>query len=64
MTSADDYAQEIETLVDEQLLELSGDAISLTARGMFYADSIAAVFAHRHVDEQWPPAAKCTNAVE
>ena len=45
-----DYAQEIETLADAQLLELSGDAISLTARGMFYADSVAAVFAHRHLE--------------
>ena len=45
-----DYAAEIETLVDEQLLELSGDVISLTARGMFYADSIAAVLAHRHAE--------------
>ena len=43
----DDYAEELETLAGEELLEVSSAAVSLTARGMFYADSIAAVLAHR-----------------
>ena len=45
----DDYAEELEPLAGEELLDVSSAAVSLTARGMFYADSIAAVLAHRRL---------------
>ncbi len=44
-----DYAQELETLEQEGLLDVTDAAVSLTTRGMFYADSVAAVLAHRQV---------------
>ena len=42
-----DYARELETLEREGLLDVTDTAVSLTTRGMFYADSVAAVLAHR-----------------
>ncbi len=45
----DDFAEEVEVLADEGLLEISRDAVAPTPRGMFYSDSIAAVLAHRQL---------------
>ncbi|MEN9557570.1 MAG: Oxygen-independent coproporphyrinogen-III oxidase 1 [Planctomycetota bacterium] len=44
-----DYAQELEVLQRERLLDVTDAAVSLTTRGMFYADSVAAVLAHRQL---------------
>ena len=44
-----DYAQELEILEREGLLDVTDAAVSLTTRGMFYADSVAAVIAHRQL---------------
>lgn len=44
-----DYAQEVETLAREGLLDVTSAAVSLTTRGMFYADSVAAILAHRQL---------------
>jgi coproporphyrinogen III oxidase-like Fe-S oxidoreductase len=44
-----DYAQELEVLQGARLLEVTDIAVSLTTRGMFYADSVAAVLAHRQL---------------
>ena len=44
-----DYAQELETLARHRLLNVTDAAVSLTTRGMFYADSVAAVLAHRQL---------------
>ncbi len=44
-----DYAEELETLEREGLLDVTDAAVSLTTRGMFYADSVAAVLAHRQL---------------
>jgi len=44
-----DYAQEVETLGRAGLLDVTSAAVSLTTRGMFYADSVAAVLAHRQL---------------
>ncbi len=44
-----DYALELETLEREGLLDVTDAAVSLTTRGMFYADSVAAVLAHRQL---------------
>ena len=44
-----DYAQEVGTLRQAGLLEVTPVAVSLTTRGMFYADSVAAVLAHRQL---------------
>jgi oxygen-independent coproporphyrinogen-3 oxidase len=45
----DDYAQELEALQRARLLDVTDAAVSLTTRGMFYADSVAAVLAHRQL---------------
>lgn len=45
----DDYARELETLEREGLLDVTDAAVTLTTRGMFYADSVAAVLAHRQL---------------
>lgn len=44
-----DYTQEMEVLQREGLLDVTDAAVSLTTRGMFYADSVAAVLAHRQL---------------
>ncbi len=44
-----DYAQEVGTLWQAGLLEVTPAAVSLTKQGMFYADSVAAVLAHRQL---------------
>ena len=44
-----DYAQELEALQRERLLDVTDAAVSLSTRGMFYADSVAAVLAHRQL---------------
>ncbi len=44
-----DYVQEVETLGRAGLLDVTSAAVSLTTRGMFYADSVAAVLAHRQL---------------
>ena len=44
-----DYAQELDALQREQLLDVTDATVSLTVRGMFYADSVAAVLAHRQL---------------
>lgn len=44
-----DYAQEVETLGRAGLLDVTSSDVSLTTRGMFYADSVAAVLAHRQL---------------
>ena len=44
-----DFADETAALEQEGLLNVASDAVSLTTRGMFYADSVAAVLAHRHL---------------
>ena len=44
-----DYAQEVETLGRAGLLDVTSAAVSLTTRGMFYADSVAAILAHRQL---------------
>ena len=44
-----DSAQEVETLGRAGLLDVTSAAVSLTTRGMFYADSVAAVLAHRQL---------------
>ena len=44
-----DYAQELDVLQRERLLDVTDAAVSLTTRGMFYADSVAAVLAHRQL---------------
>ena len=44
-----DYAGELNAFEQEALLEINAAAVTLTPRGMFYADSIAAVLAHRHL---------------
>ena len=41
-----DYAHELEAFEPEGLLDVSSETVALTPRGMFYADSIAAVLAH------------------
>ena len=45
----DDFAEEVDVLAEEGLVEITGEAISPTPRGMFYSDSIAAVLAHRQL---------------
>ena len=45
----DDYAQELDALQLARLLDVTDAAVSLTTRGMFYADSVAAVLAHRQL---------------
>jgi oxygen-independent coproporphyrinogen-3 oxidase len=45
----DDYPQELDVLQRERLLDATEAAVSLTTRGMFYADSVAAVLAHRQL---------------
>ncbi len=45
----DDYASELEALEQEGLLDVNVAAVTLSPRGMFYADSIAAVLAHRQL---------------
>jgi oxygen-independent coproporphyrinogen-3 oxidase len=45
----DDYAQELEALQRARLLDVTNAAVLLTTRGMFYADSVAAVLAHRQL---------------
>lgn len=45
----DDYAQELDVLQRARLLDVTDAAVSLTTRGMFYADSVAAVLAHRQL---------------
>ena len=45
----DDYAQELDALQRARLLDVTDAALSLTTRGMFYADSVAAVLAHRQL---------------
>jgi len=44
-----DFADEVHVLQEEGLLEISGQELSLTPRGMFYSDTIAAVLAHRQL---------------
>ena len=44
-----DFAQELEALEREGLLKVNDAAVTLTTRGMFFADSVAAVLAHRHL---------------
>ena len=44
-----DYALELEVLAQESLLDVTVETVTLTPRGMFYADSIAAVLAHRQL---------------
>lgn len=44
-----DFAQELEALQRERLLDVTDAAVSLSTRGMFYADSVAAVLAHRQL---------------
>jgi hypothetical protein len=39
----------MEVLQREGLLDVTDAAVSLTTRGMFYADSVAAVLAHRQL---------------
>jgi coproporphyrinogen III oxidase-like Fe-S oxidoreductase len=44
-----DFAGEFGALADEGLVEVSATAIRPTPRGMFYADSMAALLAWRHI---------------
>jgi oxygen-independent coproporphyrinogen-3 oxidase len=44
-----DFAGAFAALRDEGLVEVRGDALRPTPRGMFFADSIAALFAWRQV---------------
>ena len=45
----DDYAGELGAFERQGLLEINSAAVTLTPRGMFYADSVAAVLAHRQL---------------
>jgi oxygen-independent coproporphyrinogen-3 oxidase len=45
----DDYADELDVCEQQGLLEINPAAVTLTPRGMFYADSVAAVLAHRQL---------------
>jgi oxygen-independent coproporphyrinogen-3 oxidase len=45
----DDYADELGVVEHRGMLDISSTAVTLTPRGMFYADSIAAVLAHRQL---------------
>jgi len=44
-----DFSQELEALQRARLLTVTNAAVSLSTRGMFYADSVAAVLAHRQL---------------
>jgi coproporphyrinogen III oxidase-like Fe-S oxidoreductase len=45
----EDMASEVETAAAEGLIQLSKDAIRPTPRGMFFADSVASLFAQRRL---------------
>lgn len=45
----DDFADELDVCEHQGLLETNVSEITLTPRGMFYADSVAAVLAHRQL---------------
>jgi oxygen-independent coproporphyrinogen-3 oxidase len=47
-----DFAGAISALLDEGLVEVSATAVRPTPRGMFYADSIAALLAWRQIEAQ------------
>jgi oxygen-independent coproporphyrinogen-3 oxidase len=44
-----DYTQELEALQRAGLLDVTDATVSLSTRGMFYADSVAAVLSHRQL---------------
>jgi oxygen-independent coproporphyrinogen-3 oxidase len=44
-----DYTQELEALQRARLLDVTDATVSLSTRGMFYADSVAAVLSHRQL---------------
>lgn len=43
-----DYDQEWKALARQNLIEIDGACIRLTARGMFFSDTVASVLSHRH----------------
>ncbi len=43
-----DFAEEWKALVRQNLIEIDGACIRLTARGMFFSDTVASVLSHRH----------------
>lgn len=45
----DDFPEEMDALIAERLLKISNRIVKPTIRGMFYADSIAALFARRRL---------------
>lgn len=46
---ADDFAPQLAALAEADLVRLDPDAVRLTERGMFYADSVAGLLAHERV---------------
>jgi len=44
-----DFAEEFAAMADAELVEITAEAIRPTPKGMFYADSIAALFASRAI---------------
>ncbi|MEI7457965.1 MAG: hypothetical protein WCK15_01075 [Pirellula sp.] len=43
-----DFAEELEALSRQILIEIDDACIRLTARGMFFSDTVASVLSHRH----------------
>ncbi|HEY4259811.1 MAG TPA: radical SAM protein [Schlesneria sp.] len=51
LTPMEDYPEEFAAFIDEELIELTGDLLRPTPRGMFFSDSISALLAAPRLSE-------------